>query len=72
VASRDKEALLTLEKWDTEAILEAYREYGESCVQHFNGQWAFGIWDETRHKLFLSRDRLGVTLRLASSERRRF
>ena len=26
-------------------ILEAYREYGEDCVQHFNGQWAFGIWD---------------------------
>ena len=45
---------------DTEVILEAYREYGEDCVQHFNGQWAFGIWDETQRKLFLSRDRMGV------------
>lgn len=45
---------------DTEVILNAYREYGEDCVQHFNGQWAFAIWDVTRQKLFLSRDRLGV------------
>jgi asparagine synthase (glutamine-hydrolysing) len=45
---------------DTEVILYAYRQYGEDCVQHFNGQWAFAIWDTTRRKLFLSRDRLGV------------
>ncbi len=45
---------------DTEVILEAYREYGEECVHHFNGQWAFGIWDTVQRKLFLSRDRLGV------------
>jgi len=45
---------------DTEVILNAYREYGEDCVQHFNGQWAFAIWDTARQKLFLSRDRLGV------------
>jgi asparagine synthase (glutamine-hydrolysing) len=45
---------------DTEVILEAYREYGEECVNHFNGQWAFAIWDTTQRKLFLSRDRMGV------------
>jgi len=45
---------------DTEVILHAYREYGEDCVNHFNGQWAFAIWDTTRQKMFLSRDRLGV------------
>jgi asparagine synthase (glutamine-hydrolysing) len=45
---------------DTEVILEAYREYGEECVHHFNGQWAFAIWDTAQRKLFLSRDRLGV------------
>jgi asparagine synthase (glutamine-hydrolysing) len=45
---------------DTEVILEAYREYGEDCVQHFNGQWSFGIWDTQKRKLFLSRDRVGV------------
>jgi asparagine synthase (glutamine-hydrolysing) len=45
---------------DTEVILNAYREYGESCVHHFNGQWAFAIWDSAEQKLFLSRDRSGI------------
>lgn len=45
---------------DTEVILEAYREYGEHCVRHFNGQWAFAIWDKSKQRLLLSRDRLGV------------
>ena len=45
---------------DTEVILNAYREYGEDCVHHFNGQWAFAIWDVEARKLFLSRDRFGV------------
>jgi asparagine synthase (glutamine-hydrolysing) len=45
---------------DTEVILHAYREYGEECVNHFNGQWAFAIWDAERQALFLSRDRIGV------------
>ena len=45
---------------DTEVILNAYREYGEECVHHFNGQWAFAICDTKERKLFLSRDRFGV------------
>ena len=44
---------------DTEVLLQAYAQWGEDCVQHFNGQWAFAIWDARRKKLFLSRDRLG-------------
>jgi len=42
---------------DTEVLLKAYVEYGEDCVRHFNGMWAFAIWDEKNQKLFLSRDR---------------
>ena len=45
---------------DTEVILHAYAEYGERCVEHFNGQWAFAIWDRAAQRLFLSRDRLGI------------
>ena len=45
---------------DTEVILHLYREFGEECVHHLNGQWAFAIWDKRERKLFLSRDRMGV------------
>ena len=37
---------------DTEVLLKAYVEYGEDCVQHFNGMWAFAIWDEKNKKLY--------------------
>jgi asparagine synthase (glutamine-hydrolysing) len=45
---------------DTEVILAAYREWGERCVERFNGMWAFVLWDAQRRTLFCSRDRLGV------------
>ncbi len=44
---------------DTEVLLMAYIEYGENCVDHFNGMWSFAIWDGFKEKLFLSRDRFG-------------
>lgn len=45
---------------DTETILEAYRQWGEGCVEHFNGMFAFAIWDAVERRLFLARDRYGV------------
>src|SRR6516162_6384411 len=30
---------------DPELILTAYRDFGEDCVNHFTGRWAFAIWD---------------------------
>jgi asparagine synthase (glutamine-hydrolysing) len=45
---------------DTEVVLAGYREWGEACVEHFNGMWAFAIWDAPRRRLFCSRDRFGV------------
>jgi len=45
---------------DSEVILAAYREWGERCVERFNGMWAFVIWDAGRRTLFCSRDRFGV------------
>jgi len=45
---------------DTEVILHAYQQWGEECVQHFNGMWSFAIWDRPRQQLFCSRDRFGV------------
>lgn len=45
---------------DTEVVLAAYSEWGESCVGRFNGIWAFAIADFKRKKMFCSRDRFGV------------
>ena len=45
---------------DSEVILSAFDCWGESCVQKFNGMWAFAIYDIKKQKLFLSRDRFGV------------
>ncbi|WP_053992540.1 asparagine synthase (glutamine-hydrolyzing) [Mangrovimonas sp. TPBH4] len=44
---------------DTEVICAAYLEYGEYCVNHFNGMFAFVIYDEKKHCFFGARDRLG-------------
>lgn len=45
---------------DTEVLLQSFIQWGEECVHRFNGDWAFGIWDEERGRLFCSRDRFGV------------
>jgi len=45
---------------DTEVIVHAWEEWGESCVEHFRGMFAFAVWDRNQETLFLARDRLGI------------
>lgn len=44
---------------DTEVILAAYREWGTACVERLDGMFALALWDQSRRRLFIARDRLG-------------
>lgn len=45
---------------DTEVILKAFHAWGEDCVNHLSGMFAFAVWDVQRKRLFLARDRFGI------------
>ena len=45
---------------DAETIIYAYREWGERCVEHLDGMFAFALWDRIQQQLFCARDRLGI------------
>ena len=45
---------------DTEVILHAYVEWGETMLQKLNGIFGLAIWERKRKTLFLARDRMGV------------
>ena len=44
---------------DTETIVHAYVQWGEDCVRHFRGMFAFAIWDARIDRLFMARDPFG-------------
>ncbi len=45
---------------DTEVILAAYAQWGDRCVERFNGMWAFALHDPAGGRVLVSRDRLGM------------
>lgn len=45
---------------DSEVIVHGWEEWGEACVDRFNGMFAFGVWDRRKDSLFLARDRIGI------------
>ncbi|HIM58821.1 MAG TPA: N-acetylglutaminylglutamine amidotransferase, partial [Gammaproteobacteria bacterium] len=45
---------------DTEVILKAYHFWGEDCVSHLDGMFAFCIWNQQKDQLFIARDRMGI------------
>jgi asparagine synthase (glutamine-hydrolysing) len=45
---------------DVELILHAYNVWGEGCLEHLIGDFAFAIWDGRERRLFCARDHFGV------------
>ena len=45
---------------DTEVLLKAYLHWGEKCPEKLNGIFAFAVYDEAEHSLFMARDPIGV------------
>jgi asparagine synthase (glutamine-hydrolysing) len=45
---------------DTEVLLYSYVEWGEKCVNRFNGMFAFALWNKKKAELFMARDRYGI------------
>lgn len=45
---------------DTEVIVHAWEQWGERCVERFNGMFAFAVWDANTETVFLARDRIGI------------
>ena len=45
---------------DTEVLLTAWAEWGEDCLSHLNGMFAFALWDNQERALYLVRDRVGI------------
>lgn len=44
---------------DTEVVLAAYDFWKENCLQHFDGMFAFALYDIETEELFCARDRFG-------------
>ena len=45
---------------DSEVLIHAYREYGDAFIERIGGMFGFALWDATRRRLLLGRDRLGI------------
>ena len=37
---------------DSEVVLAAYTQWGSDCLQKFNGEWAFCIFDKKKNDIF--------------------
>ena len=51
---------LSLASSDAELVLYAFDIWGDGCLEHLIGDFAFAIWEPGRKRLFCARDQFGV------------
>ncbi|HEV2618181.1 MAG TPA: asparagine synthase-related protein [Candidatus Acidoferrales bacterium] len=56
--SRGREA--NLSDVDVQLLLQSYEAWGEGCVDHLLGDFAFAIWDAREHQIFCASDHFGI------------
>jgi len=56
----EKEGFSFRSNSDTEVVLKAFKHYGYDALNHFNGMFAFAIWDKDKKTVTLARDRYGI------------
>ena len=57
--SLEKEGIIFKTNSDTEVLIECYRKYSEDCLNHFDGMFAFVIYDRLKKEIFAARDAFG-------------
>jgi len=55
-----KEGIHFQTQTDTEVLLNAWLQWGDECLDRFNGMWAFAIYDRDKKTTFAARDRFGI------------
>ena len=55
-----QENQVPVETTDEELVIHAFAQWGQECVLHLRGSFAFAVWDEARKRLFLARDPMGA------------
>ncbi len=45
---------------DTEVVLRAFIQWDTACIEKLRGMFAFAVWCESRQRLVLARDRMGI------------
>ncbi len=47
-------------KSDTEVVLKGYKKWGEGVLKRLRGMFALALWDRSKERCLLARDRLGI------------